>query len=188
MRYWYDTEFLDDGETIALISIGIVAEDGREYYAVNQDMPVGRIAQDAWLLKNVCSSLPGDMFSSAPWDLDQTHPDVKPKRQIAREVERFLLEPGEPAELWAWYGAYDHVVLAQLWGPMKDLPWGVPMWTNDLRQEVHLHPAPYLPEQTSGHHNALEDARHLKKRWDRLQEWRGEQERLAKRLEERSKF
>ena len=35
MRYFYDTEFLEDGETIDLISIGIVAEDGREYYAVN---------------------------------------------------------------------------------------------------------------------------------------------------------
>ena len=23
-------------------------------------------------------------------------------------------EPGEPIELWAWYAAYDHVVLAQL--------------------------------------------------------------------------
>ena len=34
MRYFYDTEFLEDGETIDLISIGIVAEDGREYYAV----------------------------------------------------------------------------------------------------------------------------------------------------------
>src|SRR4051812_11038169 len=34
MKYFYDTEFLEDGQTIELISIGIVAEDGREYYAV----------------------------------------------------------------------------------------------------------------------------------------------------------
>ncbi len=27
-RYAYDTEFLEDGRTIALISIGIVCEDG----------------------------------------------------------------------------------------------------------------------------------------------------------------
>ncbi len=32
MRYWYDTEFIEDGKTIDLISIGIVAEDGRELY------------------------------------------------------------------------------------------------------------------------------------------------------------
>ena len=34
MRIFYDTEFLEDGKTIDLISIGMVAEDGREYYAV----------------------------------------------------------------------------------------------------------------------------------------------------------
>lgn len=33
MKYFLDTEFHEDGKTIDLISIGIVAEDGREYYA-----------------------------------------------------------------------------------------------------------------------------------------------------------
>ncbi len=43
MRYFYDTEFIDDGRTIELISIGVTAEDGREYYAVSTDStPSGR--------------------------------------------------------------------------------------------------------------------------------------------------
>jgi hypothetical protein len=29
--------------------------------------------------------------------------------------------PNENLELWAWYGAYDHVALAQLWGSMVAL-------------------------------------------------------------------
>lgn len=33
MRFWFDTEFFKDGRVIDLISIGVVAEDGREYYA-----------------------------------------------------------------------------------------------------------------------------------------------------------
>lgn len=37
MRYFYDTEFIEDGHTIELISIGVVAEDGREYYAVSTE-------------------------------------------------------------------------------------------------------------------------------------------------------
>ena len=37
-------------------------------------------------------------------------------------------------ELWAWYAAYDHVVLAQLWGPMPALPREIPRFTKDLRQ------------------------------------------------------
>jgi hypothetical protein len=49
----YDTEFLEDGETIELISIGMVAEDGYEYYAVNRDMPERRIRRHPWLMENV---------------------------------------------------------------------------------------------------------------------------------------
>ena len=60
------------------------------------------------------------------------------------------------------YGAYDHVVLCQLFGRMIDLPDGVPMFTNDLQQELRRRGNPPLPEQAAGVHNALEDARHLK--------------------------
>ena len=35
MRYFLDTEFIEDGKTIDLLSIGIVAEDGRELYLQN---------------------------------------------------------------------------------------------------------------------------------------------------------
>lgn len=53
MNYYYDTEFLEGtqktlfGETrptIDLISIGIVAEDGREYYAISKDFNL----KEAW--------------------------------------------------------------------------------------------------------------------------------------------
>mgnify|MGYP007132577418 CR=1 FL=1 len=33
MRYFLDTEFQEDGETIRLISLALVADDGREFYA-----------------------------------------------------------------------------------------------------------------------------------------------------------
>ena len=42
MRFFYDTEFIEDGETIELISIGIVGDDGREYYAVSTDFDPAR--------------------------------------------------------------------------------------------------------------------------------------------------
>lgn len=56
--YCYDTEFLDDGSTIELISIGIVCDDGREYYAVNSDMDTQRIGKHQWLMDNVWPHLP----------------------------------------------------------------------------------------------------------------------------------
>lgn len=57
-RYFYDTEFIDTGTTIDLISIGIVCDDGRKYAAVNADAPWERIRDDPWLMMNVVPHLP----------------------------------------------------------------------------------------------------------------------------------
>lgn len=172
-RFFYDTEFLEDGRTIDLISIGIVCEDGREYYAINTGAPWKRINQHAWLRENVLPSLPqirGDRrhYVSArrnPAAIDFYHPSFKPTSIIAAEVRDFLLSGRNLPELWAWYGAYDHVALCQLWGSMVDLPEGVPMWTNDLRQESERLGNPEMPTQAVGVHNALEDARHNLAMW-----------------------
>lgn len=172
MRIFYDTEFLEDGRTIELISIALVAEDGREYYAVNHDAPWRRIKKDDWLMANVVPHLPhghGDWRNHMPrrWLVDFTDPRVKRKEAIAEEVRTFICHTPKP-EMWAWYAAYDHVALAQLWGRMIDLPEGVPMWTNDLKQEVVRLGNPRLPAQTSGEHDALADARHVKQMFEAL--------------------
>ncbi|MFL1441810.1 3'-5' exoribonuclease domain-containing protein [Nocardiopsis protaetiae] len=165
MIHAYDLEFLEDGRTIELISIGIVAEDGREYYAVAEDAPWRRIKKDPWLMENVVRSLPhgaGDWKNHMPrsWVIDFADHRVKPKKAIATEVREFLLAGDTPPELWADYGAYDHVALCQLWGRMVDLPPGLPMFTRDLQQEADRRDLA-VPEQESGLHNALADARHV---------------------------
>ena len=51
MRYFYDTEFIDNGRTIELISIGVAAEDGREYYAISTEFDpeqAGRWVRVTW--------------------------------------------------------------------------------------------------------------------------------------------
>lgn len=156
MKYFFDTEFHEDGHTIDLISIGIVAEDGREYYAVNQDAGWGRIAFNDWLCANVVPHLPA-------------YDEWKPKAQIRDEVKDFLLIDRQPdPELWAWFSAYDHVVLAQLFGTMMDLPSGIPMYTNDVRSLVDWTGVDKLPKQTGAQHDALADARHVKAMYEHI--------------------
>lgn len=164
--YTYDTEFLEDGHTIDLISIGIVCEDGREYYAVNHDADWKRIEKDDWLMTNVVPHLPmrrGEKpykFENRSWiwGLDMKSTLIKPKWLIANEVREFLLANSKP-ELWAYYAAYDHVALAQLWGKMISLPNGLPMYTHDLKQEMDRLgvTADTYPKQAN-EHNALADA------------------------------
>jgi len=167
-RYWYDTEFIEDGRTIDLISIGIVADDGREYYAVNLDAPWKRIYKHDWLMENVVPSLPryyGDARNHFGNKVNLDDPTCRTYAKIRADVKDFLVGPFADAprevDLWAWYGAYDHVALAQMFGPMVNLPSGIPMWTNDLRQECHRLglDAEVIAPRTGGHHNALEDAR-----------------------------
>lgn len=161
MKFFYDSEFLEDGKTIELISIAFVREDGKAYYAVNADMDLERILKEPWLVKNVMPHLP----HGNTW---------KPKSQIAQEVKEFLLTPeATPVELWAWFSSYDHVVLAQLFGKMIDLPEGIPMFTNDLRSLIGWENIRKIPAQASGNHDALEDAKHLKVRYDYVMEMIG---------------
>lgn len=180
MRYFYDTEFLDDGSTIELISIGIVAEDGREYYAVNAHLNTVRIGGHDWLVKNVVPHLPlhdGDTIRQhitkatdtglkfnpphhrLHWRLDHNHPAVKPRAVIADQVRDFLRAGDDTPELWAYFCAYDHVALAQLWGPMTTLPHGIPMWTHDLMQLWEQAGRPPKPPKPDNAHDALADAR-----------------------------
>jgi hypothetical protein len=166
-RIYYDCEFVEDGVTVDLVSIGMVAEDGRELYAVSSEFNTGNLLRNPWLVENVWQSLPlkqhppGFKCRCRHGHLDTDHPDVRPRAQIARAVAEFILATPD-VELWAWYGAYDHVVLCQLWGAMVDLPKGVPMYTHDLQQECDRLGNPDMPEQTEGLHNALADARHVK--------------------------
>ena len=174
MKYFYDTEFLENGATIELISIGIVADDGREYYAVNADMPVDMIKNHDWLSKNVWPNLPlrgrkesnGYANSASAGNLDMSSTLVKPKWVIANEVREFLLTSAGVPELWAWYSAYDHVALAQLFGSMIRLPKGLPMYTHDLRAYIDYEPSNTLPVQKDGNHNALADARWVKEAYE----------------------
>jgi hypothetical protein len=175
MKIFYDTEFIEDGHTIALISIGMVAEDGRELYLVNEAIVDDeelhdRICRHNWLMTNVIPHLPLRQNHGRPnhaahagtrgfFLLDRDDNRVVSRRYIRNAVRDFILTTPDP-QLWAWYAAYDHVAYAQLFGTMINLPDGLPMFTCDLKQEALRLGNPRIPEQTTSQHNALADARH----------------------------
>lgn len=178
MINFYDTEFLEDGKTIDLISIGIYAEDGRSYYAVSNEFDTRRVAKNNWLMKNVMSSIQHEQFIVADAqgfpvvrDFFVTDPAAKDRATIAHDIYSFCLQdPSDTkTELWHWFGAYDHVALCQLYGTMMELPCPpLPMYSNDLKTLVSLAGYPKMPFQGPGKHNALEDAKFNKVRYDYL--------------------
>jgi hypothetical protein len=155
VRYFYDCEFIEDGRTIDLVSIGVVGEDGREFYAVSTEFDPAKAID--WVRRNVLDKLPppGD----GAW---------RSLEQIRTDLLAFLTERDEPVELWAWMAGYDHVSLGQLWGDMRKLPRAIPRFTHELRQRWEDTGSPPLPPAPPDQHDALADARHNLARWQAL--------------------
>ena len=190
MRFWIDTEFIETGKTIDLVSIGIVAEDGREYYAVSKEFDPSNA--DEWVIENVLMKLPpcpvGSFFEDhcqrwRPRYIQLSDPSVSPtdKEQallwkdrytIAKEIMSFVSpdDYGKP-EIWAYYADYDWVVFCWLWGRMTDLPQGFPMYCRDIKQECDRLGNPPLPAQGKGEHTAIADARWNKEAWSFLKDF-----------------
>jgi hypothetical protein len=152
VRFFYDCEFIEDGRTIELVSIGVVDTEGREFYAVSTDFDSGRAGR--WVRANVLPKLP------SPSD-----PAWRSRDRIREDLLAFLTAPGEEIELWAWVAAYDHVALCQLWGAMPALPRPLPRFTRELRQRWEDAGRPPLPAPPQDAHHALADARHNLARW-----------------------
>jgi len=151
-RYFYDCEFIENGRTIDLVSIGMVREDGREFYAVSTEFNPNHAID--WVRRNVLDKLPAP--ADKAW---------RSLEQIRADLLAFLSEPGDSVELWAWMSAYDHVALCQLWGDMRALPRRIPRFTHELRQRWEALGCPPLPAQPPDQHDALADARHNLARW-----------------------
>jgi hypothetical protein len=151
-RFFYDCEFIEDGTTIELVSIGMVDETGREFYAVSTEFDPGLAIE--WVRVNVLDKLPSP-----------ANPAWRSRARIRDDLLAFLTEPGESIELYAWMAGYDHVVLAQLWGDMRALPRPIPRFTHELRQSWEDAGKPPLPAAPPDQHDALADARHNLARW-----------------------
>ena len=154
MRVFYDGEFSTTAPEIGLVSIGAVREDGAEFYGVSTEFDPA--TAHPWVKRHVLPQLPAQ--GDAAW---------MTREQLRHGLLDFL---GDEPVLWAWYGAYDHVALCQLWGSMPELPRSIPRFTLDVRQLWEHLGRPPLPQQEAGLHHALDDARHVRVRWEALAE------------------
>lgn len=177
-KFYIDTEFIDDGKTIDLISIGIVRDDGREYYAQSVEFNPEKASD--WVKDNVLSSLlvcphlSGDVRGLYAHELGQCFEQQRgwihdcPWRSrfhLRRDLLSFIHNsPGTPS-FYGDYCAYDYVALCQLFGTMMDWPQGWPMFFHDLRQEAHaknMIDISLRVPMTETEHNAISDARWIK--------------------------
>jgi 3' exoribonuclease, RNase T-like len=147
MKYWIDTEFIEQPFTIDLISIALVAEDGREFYAESSEVDWTKANQ--WTLQTVRPQLSGEAMS---------------REDIGYAVRRFTDGDKDPV-FWGYFPAYDWVVFCWLFGNMDELPFHFPQLCLDIKQwAIELGNAD-LPQQIGPRHHALADAKWTRDAW-----------------------
>src|SRR4051812_50216271 len=116
MKYWMDTEFIERPYTIDLISIGLVAEDGREFYAESSGVDGTKAGH--WTLETVRPQLAGTGM---------------PREYIGYGIREFIDVDKHPV-FWGYFPAYDWVAFCWLFGGMNDLPFAFPQLCLDIKQ------------------------------------------------------
>jgi hypothetical protein len=147
MKYWIDTEFIATPYTIDLISVGLVAEDGREFYAESDEVDWSKA--NLWTLENVRPKLTGKAM----------------KRQDIGNGLRLFTDGDERPVFWGYFPAYDWVAFIWLFGSMDELPFHYPQLCLDIKQWAIELGDPELPHQVGDRHNALLDARWTREAW-----------------------
>lgn len=167
-RYFYDWEFQEQQDpqtgltTIFPISVGMVSDDGRELYLVNNSYFLweqqGLVKTSDWVRKNVLNYIT---------DADRVQYGYNFKR-FGMFIKHFISQGGKITdrsyvELWGYFASYDHVALAQCFGSMLQLPDCIPMFTKDIKQLVGGQRIGFTPEEE---HHALSDARWNRQVWE----------------------
>jgi hypothetical protein len=144
VKYFIDTEFIEDGSTIDLVSIGVVLEDGASLYFESADCDLSRASE--WVRSNVLAHLEGGPLVSVP-------------RSLIRDTLVALTARDESPEFWGYSAAYDWVAVCQLFGTMMQKPPHWPFFMRDLRQRLDDLGLQHVTQPEAGAHHALTDAR-----------------------------
>jgi len=159
MKYFLDTEFIEGTQsalfsytkpTIDLISIGIVAEDGREYYAISKDFNLKEAwnryqytsfgnnhkVKEYWIRDNVflpiyLDKIHGDIRNHVPFSYSTMKGILKgfgkTNKQIAKEIKDYVYYKSEEHKL-ACCLAFDNIVKPQFYGYYSAYDWVAFCW------------------------------------------------------------
>lgn len=172
MKVFFDTEFTGLHQNTSLISIGLIAEDGRTFYAELIDYDQHQV--DEWLQKNVINNLivhPDRKHYYLVTDNDAIYKDNS--ATIKDRLEDWLSQ-FEEVEMWSDCLSYDWVLFNQLFGHAFNIPknvYYIPFDICTLMKIKGVDPD-INREEFAGiegdKHNALHDAKVIKACYEKL--------------------
>lgn len=139
MKVFFDTEFTGLHKDTTLISIGMISEDHRTFYAELTDYDESQV--DDWVKDNVINNLKfgsskeytygqykcgNSTVSKRTSMIPRTGKfDVKfygNTKEVASELKKWLEQFNETVEMWSDCLAYDWVLFCNLFGSAFDIP------------------------------------------------------------------
>jgi hypothetical protein len=177
MKIFFDTEFTGLHKDTTLISIGLVADDGRTFYAEFNDFKT--IYVDDWIRENVIKKL---TYTGVFQVNEGTKENVSYKsfgENIRQKLSEWLSQ-FETVEMWSDCLSYDWVLFCDLFGHAFNIPknvyyipfdictlFKVKGIDPDISREKFVFGEVYH-EMVAQKHNALYDAQLIKACYEKL--------------------
>lgn len=129
MKIYFDSEFTGLIKNTDLISIGCIAENGRQFYAEFTDYNSRLI--DDWLQKNVIENL---LYNDRDHFIKKEEnsifmKDIKPN--IKNAFESFILDM-DSVTMFSDISSYDWVLFCDLWGGALNIPDKIDPFCRDI--------------------------------------------------------
>lgn len=179
-KVFFDTEFTGLHQNTTLISIGLISECGKTFYAELNDYDKSQI--DEWINKNVVEKLVFNEGNNALIDNIDFYTDsfdnyvgkcnlIKLKIELTKWLQQF-----EQVEMWSDCLSYDWVLFNQLFGHAFNIPknvYYIPFDICTLLKAKGIDPDISREEfsnmkENSQKHNALWDAKVIKRCYELL--------------------
>lgn len=189
MKIFLDTEFTGLYQNTTLISISLISENNRSFYAEFNDYNI--LQADEWIQENVISKL---KFKKPPEDEDEYYIKTKfdtnscniemreNKYEIVKELKLWLKQ-FDKVEIWSDCLSYDWVLFNELFGGAMNLPkniYYIPFdictlfkikgIDPDINREFYagMMYGECVEDEKDSKHNSLWDAKVIKSCYERL--------------------
>jgi len=118
-KIFFDTEFTGLHQNTTLISIGLISECGKTFYAELTDYDKSQV--DDWLQKNVIDNLLVKENSTVGLDLPDTRVVIGTVKSIKDYLTEWLSQ-FKQVEMWSDCLSYDWVLFCQIFGHAFNIP------------------------------------------------------------------
>ena len=181
-KVFFDTEFTGLHQNTTLISIGLISECGKTFYAELTDYDKSQINE--WLNENVINNLHLEqdfrkelkLFKETTVDFENSNCRLLGKMQDLKENLHKWLEQFGEVEIWSDCLSYDWVLFNQIFGHAFNIPknvYYIPFDICTLFKAKGIDPDVSREEfsnmkENSQKHNALWDAKVIKRCFELL--------------------